>query len=164
MHTHTHTCTHTHTHAHTHTHTHNAKVCPLGFTSLWAGVFVKLYGLLEDECHNLDLELALHSSEDAHSTFSTYSQELQKLHLLQAEIAQVTDKVQRIVKEHLISITPQVVAAIPPPQKRKKLVLTFGRGNMKIISAFGYVCLQPATAIHRRLMPCADSWINHRTD
>eukprot|EP00731_Ephydatia_muelleri_P029824 Em0021g347a len=41
--------------------------------------------LLEDD---LDLELALHSSEDAHSSFSTYSQELQKLHLLQAEMEQ----------------------------------------------------------------------------
>ena len=37
----------------------------------------------------------------------------------------VTDKVQHllcIVKEHFISITPQVVAAIPPPQKRKQLI------------------------------------------
>ncbi|KAL5475678.1 hypothetical protein EMCRGX_G025524 [Ephydatia muelleri] len=41
--------------------------------------------MLEDD---LDLELALHSSEDAHSSFSTYSQELQKLHLLQAEMEQ----------------------------------------------------------------------------
>ena len=87
---------------HTHTHTHNAKVCPPGL-HITLGIFTKLYGLLEDECHNLDLELALHSSEDAHSSFSTYSQELQKLHLLQAEMEQVTDKVQHllcIVKEH----------------------------------------------------------------
>ena len=101
---------------------HYAKVCPPGL-HITLGVFIKLYGLLEDECHNLDLELALHSSEDAHSSFSTYSQELQKLHLLQAEMEQVTDKVQHllcIVKEHLISTTPQVAAAIPPPQNRKK--------------------------------------------
>ena len=35
----------------------------------------------------------------------------------------ITDKVQHllcIVKEHLISISPEVVAAIPPPQKRIK--------------------------------------------
>ena len=35
----------------------------------------------------------------------------------------ITDKVQHllcIVKEHLISIFPQVVAAIPPPKKRIK--------------------------------------------
>ena len=35
----------------------------------------------------------------------------------------VTDKVKHllcIVKEHLISISPQVLAAVPPPQKKKK--------------------------------------------
>ena len=67
-------------------------VCPPGLY-ITLGVFIKLYGLLEDECHNLDLELALHSSEDAHFSFSTCSQELQKLHLLHAEMEQVTDKV-----------------------------------------------------------------------
>ena len=97
--------------------------------------------------HNLDLELAQHSSEDAHSSFSIYSQELQKLHLLQAEMEQVTDKVQHllcIVKEHLISITPQVVATHPPTTKEKTIdvIFTFGIGNRICI------CLQPATAIH----------------
>ena len=28
-----------------------------------------------------------------------------------------------IVKEHLISISPQVVAAIPPPQKENKIII-----------------------------------------
>ncbi|KAL5473227.1 hypothetical protein EMCRGX_G027683 [Ephydatia muelleri] len=54
-----------------------SQVCPPGL-HITLGIFTKLYGLLEDECHNLDLELALHSSEDAHSSFSTYSQELQR--------------------------------------------------------------------------------------
>ncbi|KAL5496861.1 hypothetical protein EMCRGX_G013231 [Ephydatia muelleri] len=37
----------------------------------------------------------------------------------------VTDKVKHlmcIVKEHLLSIAPQVAASIPPPQKRKKII------------------------------------------
>jgi len=37
----------------------------------------------------------------------------------------ITDRVKHlmcIVKEHLISIAPQVVAAVPPPQKRKKII------------------------------------------
>ena len=37
----------------------------------------------------------------------------------------VTDKVKHllcIVKEHLISISPQVLAAVPPPQKKKKKI------------------------------------------
>ena len=53
----------------------------------------------------------------------------------------VTDKVQQllcIVKEHLITITPQVVL-LHKREKTINVVLTFGRGNMKIISAFGYV-------------------------
>ena len=66
------------------------KVCPPGL-HITVGIFTKLYGLLEDECHALDLELALLSSEDAHSSFDTYSQELQKLRLLQAELEQAEE-------------------------------------------------------------------------
>ena len=52
---------HPHTQPHTtptqplpHIHTYNAKVCPPGL-HITLGVFIKLYGLLEDECHNLTL-------------------------------------------------------------------------------------------------------------
>ncbi|KAL5473856.1 hypothetical protein EMCRGX_G028418 [Ephydatia muelleri] len=55
------------------------------------GIFTKLYGLLEDECHALDLELALLSSEEAHSSFDTYSQELQMLCSLQSELNQAEE-------------------------------------------------------------------------
>ncbi|KAL5494131.1 hypothetical protein EMCRGX_G015408 [Ephydatia muelleri] len=55
------------------------------------GIFTKLYGLLEDECHALDLELALLSSEEAHSSFDTYSQELQMLRSLQSELKQAEE-------------------------------------------------------------------------
>eukprot|EP00731_Ephydatia_muelleri_P001906 Em0001g1906a len=51
----------------------------------------QLYGLLEDECHALDLELVLLSSEEAHSSFDTYSQELQMLHSLQSELKQAEE-------------------------------------------------------------------------
>ena len=50
-----------------------------------------MFELLEDECHTLDLELALYSREDAHFTFSTYSEALQKLRMLQAELEQVRE-------------------------------------------------------------------------
>ncbi|KAL5470750.1 hypothetical protein EMCRGX_G028763 [Ephydatia muelleri] len=48
-----------------------SQVCPPGL-HITLGIFTKIYGLLEDECHTLDLELALHSREDAHSSFSKY--------------------------------------------------------------------------------------------
>lgn len=76
---------------HIHTHkTHVHKVCPPGL-HITLGIFTKLYGLLEDECHALDLELALLSSEEAHSSFDTYSQELQMLRLLQSELKQAEE-------------------------------------------------------------------------
>ncbi|KAL5481525.1 hypothetical protein EMCRGX_G021706 [Ephydatia muelleri] len=64
-----------------------SQVCPPGL-HITLGIFTKIYGLLEDECHTLDLELALHSREDAHSSFSKYSHELQRLRMLQAELEQ----------------------------------------------------------------------------
>eukprot|EP00731_Ephydatia_muelleri_P013794 Em0007g1104a len=51
----------------------------------------QVYGLLEDECHAFDLELALLSSEEAHSSFDTYSQELQMLRSLQSELKQAEE-------------------------------------------------------------------------
>ena len=76
---------------HIHTHkTHVYKVCPPGL-HITLGIFTELYGLLEDECHALDLELALLSSEEAHSSFYTYSQELKMLRLLQSELMQAEE-------------------------------------------------------------------------
>ncbi|KAL5516708.1 hypothetical protein EMCRGX_G002113 [Ephydatia muelleri] len=66
------------------------QVCPPGL-HITLGIFTKLYGLLEDECHALDLELVLLSSEEAHSSFDTYSQELQMLHSLQSELKQAEE-------------------------------------------------------------------------
>ena len=80
----------------THTGIHNIRVhihtqvCPPGL-HITLGIFTKLYGLLEDECHALDLELALLSSEEAHSSFDTYSQELQMLRSLQSELKQAEE-------------------------------------------------------------------------
>ncbi|KAL5502912.1 hypothetical protein EMCRGX_G009770 [Ephydatia muelleri] len=66
------------------------QVCPPGL-HITLGIFTKLYGLLEDECHALDLELALLSSEEAHSSFDTYSQKLQMLCSLQSELKQAEE-------------------------------------------------------------------------
>ena len=80
----------------THTGIHNIRVhihtqvCLPGL-HITLGIFTKLYGLLEDECHALDLELALLSSEEAHSSFDTYSQELQMLRSLQSELNQAEE-------------------------------------------------------------------------
>ena len=91
IHAYTHINAYTHIHVYIHTHkTHMHKVCPPGL-HITVGIFTKLYGLLEDDCHALDLELALLSYEDAHSSFDTYSQELQKLRLLQAELEQAEE-------------------------------------------------------------------------
>ena len=60
--------------------------------------------------------------------------------LLGEQGAELTDIVLHllcIVKEHLISMAPQVVTAIPTT-KEKKLTYT-SQGNMKILSAFGYM-------------------------
>eukprot|EP00731_Ephydatia_muelleri_P002310 Em0001g2310a len=53
----------------------------------------RMYGLsgASDECHALDLELALLSSEEAYSSFDTYSQELQMLRSLQSELNQAEE-------------------------------------------------------------------------
>ena len=66
------------------------KVCPPGL-HITVGIFTKLCGLLEDECHALNLELALLSREDAHSSFDMYSQELQKLRFFRAELEQAEE-------------------------------------------------------------------------
>ena len=44
------------------------------------GIFQKIFTLLEDECHNLDLKLAhQHSSEQRSGSFSPYAEALQQL-------------------------------------------------------------------------------------
>ena len=80
-----HNYTYMHTHTYMHIHKTHMHIC------ITLVIFTKLYGLLEDECHALDLELALLSKEDAHSSFDTYSQELQNLRLLQAELKQAQE-------------------------------------------------------------------------
>ena len=57
-----------------------------------------------------------------------------------------------IVKEHLISMAPQVVTAIPTT-KEKKLTYT-SQGNMKIFSAFGYMYMS-ATSNSNPQASCA---------
>eukprot|EP00731_Ephydatia_muelleri_P006799 Em0003g1047a len=63
------------------------QVCPPGL-HITLGIFTKLFHLLEAACHQLDLELALHITDftGPSSSFSKYSQELQNLSFLQAEL------------------------------------------------------------------------------
>ena len=52
---------------------------------------------------------------------------MQKFNRLDLAFASIKDRVKQlqcIVKEHLLSIEPQIVAAIPPPTKRIKLTQT----------------------------------------
>ena len=45
------------------------------------GIFQKIFTLLQEECHELDLKLAhQHSSEQRHGSFSLYADALQQLH------------------------------------------------------------------------------------
>eukprot|EP00731_Ephydatia_muelleri_P009823 Em0005g409a len=64
-----------------------SQVCPPGL-HITLGIFTKLFHLLEAACHQLDLELALHTTDftGPSSSFSKYSQELQNLSFLQAEL------------------------------------------------------------------------------
>ncbi|KAL5475984.1 hypothetical protein EMCRGX_G025876 [Ephydatia muelleri] len=64
-----------------------SQVCPPGL-HITLGIFTKLFHLLEAACHQLDLELALHITDftGPSSSFSKYSQELQNLSFLQAEL------------------------------------------------------------------------------
>ena len=78
MHTHTYVCTYTPT-KHTCT-----RFAPRGYTSRWASLQSFM------ACLKMS-ELALLSSEEAHSSFDTYSQELQMLRLLQLELKQAEE-------------------------------------------------------------------------
>ena len=71
----------------------------------WAKSFHVGFGLLGEQ-----------GAESIHAKFTRLS----------LSYTAITDKVQHllcIVKEHLISISPQVVAAIPPPKKKNKIII-----------------------------------------
>ena len=58
------------------------------------GVFMKLFGLLEETCHNLDLQLAyIYTSkeESSSSSFTKYATELQKLRIVKAKLAEAQE-------------------------------------------------------------------------
>ena len=51
------------------------------------GIFQKMFTLLEEECHELDLKLAhQHSSDQRHGSFSPYAEALQQLHKAQEDL------------------------------------------------------------------------------
>eukprot|EP00731_Ephydatia_muelleri_P005050 Em0002g1226a len=58
------------------------------------GVFTKLFGLLEETCHNFDLQLAyIYTSkeESSSSNFTKYATELQKLRIVKAKLAEAQE-------------------------------------------------------------------------
>lgn len=69
----------------------------------WANATHVGFGLLGEQ-----------GAESIHSKFN-------RLSLAFAPIKDKVKQLQCIVKEHLLSIEPQLVAAIPPPTKRQKL-------------------------------------------
>ena len=71
-------------------------------TSQWANSNHVGFGLLDEQ-----------GAESIHAKFN-------QLSLVFASIKDRVQKLKCIVKEHLLSIEPQLVAAIPPPAKRVK--------------------------------------------
>eukprot|EP00731_Ephydatia_muelleri_P004814 Em0002g990a len=71
------------------------QVCPPGL-HITLGIFTKIFTLLEELCHQLDLELAFHNSDDGQSSFCIYSQELQKLQMYTAEILEAKQSQQNL--------------------------------------------------------------------
>ncbi|KAL5500642.1 hypothetical protein EMCRGX_G012236 [Ephydatia muelleri] len=62
-----------------------SQVCLPGL-HITQGIFTKIYELLEDACHSLDLQLALVNHEGSSSaSFAHYSNELKKLQSAQAK-------------------------------------------------------------------------------
>ena len=61
------------------------QVCPPGL-HIMLGIFTKMFHLLEALCCQLDLELARQTTDFDSSSFSKYSQALQRLSVLQAEL------------------------------------------------------------------------------
>ena len=61
------------------------QVCPPGL-HIMLGIFTKMFHLLEALCCQLDLELTSQTTDFDSSSFSKYSQALQRLPLLQADL------------------------------------------------------------------------------
>ena len=61
------------------------QVCPPGL-HIMLGIFTKMFHLLEALCCQLDLELARQTTDFDPSSFSKYSQALQRLPVLQADL------------------------------------------------------------------------------
>ena len=57
------------------------------------GVFMKLFRLLEDTCHQFDLQLAYTYQEESSSSssFTKYTEELHKLQVAKAKLAEAQD-------------------------------------------------------------------------
>ena len=57
------------------------------------GVFMKLFRLLEDTCHQFDLQLAYTYQEESSSSssFTKYAEELHKLQVAKAKLAEAQD-------------------------------------------------------------------------
>ena len=80
-----------------------------------ATVPIKMH-VLEDRAKSFHVGFGLLGEQGAESIHAKFTR-------LSLSYTAITDRVKHllcIVKEHLISISPQVVAAIPPPQKRIK--------------------------------------------
>lgn len=68
-------------------------MCLPGLHITTQGIFVKLFDLLEDACHQLDLQLAYTYQEESSSSssFTRYAEELHKLQVAKAKLAEAQD-------------------------------------------------------------------------
>ena len=70
------------------------EVCLPGL-HITQGIFVKLFDLLEDACHQLDLQLAytyMYTEESSSSSsFTRYAEELNKLQVAKAKLVEAKD-------------------------------------------------------------------------
>eukprot|EP00731_Ephydatia_muelleri_P005220 Em0002g1396a len=68
------------------------QVCLPGL-HITQGIFVKIFDLLEDACHQLDLQLAYTYTEESSSSssFTKYAEELHKLEVAKAKLAEAQD-------------------------------------------------------------------------
>ena len=78
--------------------TYNVSSLSILAMHTWApmmqGVFTKLFGLLEETCHNFDLQLAyIYTSKEERSSsnFTKYATELQKLRIVKAKLAEAQE-------------------------------------------------------------------------
>ena len=70
------------------------QVCPPGL-HITLGIFFRLFSLLEDECHELDLAHMLHGAQ-AGSSYEQYLVSLQKKRDTEEEVRHLKDEVQRL--------------------------------------------------------------------